>query len=160
MKSKNRPLSPDKSLFVSPCLMGVKCRYNSASKKSSAVLDFTKDCRTFSVCPETDSGLTVPRPPSEIQGGDGYNVINGKSRITDDTGKDLTEYFIRGARKALDICLLNGVTTAILKDKSAACGVNVVYDGTFSGKLVEGCGVLTALLRKHGINIICGDTLE
>ena len=54
---------------------------------------------------------------------------------------------------ALDIALLNKVDYAILKAKSPSCGKGLVYDGTFSGTLVEGNGVTVDLFLKNGIKV-------
>ena len=46
-----------------------------------------------------------------------------------------------------------GVRRAILKANSPSCGPHRIHDGTFSGRLVEGCGVTAALLRREGIEV-------
>ena len=47
-----------------------------------------------------------------------------------------------------------GCKEAILKEGSPSCGSNYIYDGTFSGNKIQGEGVTTSLLRKHGIKVI------
>ena len=42
---------------------------------------------------------------------------------------------------------------AILKARSPSCGSGKVYDGTFTGRLVDGDGVLAALLKENGITV-------
>lgn len=42
---------------------------------------------------------------------------------------------------------------AILKEKSPSCGSHLVYDGTFSGKVIPGEGLTAALLREAGVEI-------
>ena len=44
-------------------------------------------------------------------------------------------------------------TVAVLKAKSPSCGKGRVYDGSFSGTLVQGDGVTAELLKKHGIAV-------
>lgn len=44
--------------------------------------------------------------------------------------------------------------TAILKANSPSCGCGLIYDGTFSGKLVEGDGITAAELRKRGCTLM------
>jgi len=41
----------------------------------------------------------------------------------------------------------------ILKERSPSCGVHSIYDGTFTGTQRAGCGVTTALLRRHGWSV-------
>jgi uncharacterized protein YbbK (DUF523 family) len=48
---------------------------------------------------------------------------------------------------------------AILKSRSPTCGVRQVYDGTFSGTLVDGAGVLAQALRQAGIKTIDAEDL-
>lgn len=45
---------------------------------------------------------------------------------------------------------LRGAEQAILKEKTPACGVNLVYNNRV---LVDGCDVTTALLIREGIAI-------
>ena len=42
----------------------------------------------------------------------------------------------------------------ILQSRSPSCGVNTIYDGSFSGKLIPGQGVFSELLKKNGIKVI------
>ena len=53
-----------------------------------------------------------------------------------------------------------GCTHAILKAKSPSCGVGLIYDGTFSQKLVPGDGVAAALLRERGIKLATEKTFK
>ena len=47
-----------------------------------------------------------------------------------------------------------GAKKAYLKTKSPMCGSGQIYDGSFKGKLIDGDGVLTKLLKNNGIEII------
>ncbi|MCZ4148533.1 hypothetical protein BZG21_29195, partial [Escherichia coli] len=40
-----------------------------------------------------------------------------------------------------------------LQDRSPSCGCGSIYDGSHSGKLVAGDGVLAALLKRRGIKV-------
>jgi len=97
------------------------------------------------------SGLPTPRPPAEIQGGDGRDVLEGRARVVNIEGKDVTAEFLAGAQKALRIAQRRGIKEAVLKARSPSCGVGQIYDGSFSGRLREGDGVTTALLKRGGI---------
>ena len=46
---------------------------------------------------------------------------------------------------------LTGAQAAILKERSPSCGCGEIYDGTFTGTVVEGWGVTAELLRREGI---------
>jgi len=105
------------------------------------------------ICPEQCSGLPTPRMPMEIISGDGFDVLSGKSKVIDKEGNDLTDKLIKGANMVLEIAMLYNVKSVIFKDNSPSCGVTHIYDGSFSGRLIAGCGVTTALLTKYGISV-------
>ena len=43
---------------------------------------------------------------------------------------------------------------AILQSRSPSCGVKQIYDGSFSGELIEGRGVFAQLLLENGIEVL------
>lgn len=130
--------------IVSACLCGEKCRYDGKSTISENVKKLVDDGRAIMVCPEVEGKLSVPRHPCEISG----------SRIINDQGEDMTENFMEGARKVLELAEKHNIKKAILKEKSPSCGSKFVYDGTFSRKLVKGQGITTKLLRENRIEVI------
>ncbi len=130
--------------IVSACLAGIKCRWDGDSRPCQKVIDLVKEGKAIPVCPEQLGGLTTPRMPCEQKG----NKVFAKD------GKDVTDFFEKGAEEALKIANLAGCKEAILKSKSPSCGSGWVVDGTFSGKLVEGDGVLAKLLKKNKIKVL------
>lgn len=135
-------------ILVSACLLGVACRYNGVSRKQDNVISFLKGKRFVPICPESLSGLPVPREPAEFDQGDGTTVRSGKSRILLADGADVTEAFLRGAAESLKISRLVGASEAVLKDHSPSCGVYQVYN---RGRLVSGVGVFSAMLLLEGV---------
>ena len=109
----------------------------------------------FPICPEVFGGLSIPRVPSEIQCGDGLDVIEGKTSVINLQGIDVTDEFMAGAYQVLKIAQSIGAKEALLTEKSPSCGCGVIFDGSFGEKLKEGDGVTTALLKKHGIKVVC-----
>lgn len=109
--------------------------------------------RLVPFCPEVAGGLPVPRPPAEIVGGDGADVLDGAARVVADTGEDVTEAFVAGARLALETARRAGARVALLKESSPSCGSRMIYDGTFTGTWVAGDGVTAALLEREGIRV-------
>jgi uncharacterized protein YbbK (DUF523 family) len=107
-----------------------------------------KDC--LLVCPEEMGGLSTPRPPSERIG----------SKVISKDGQDVTDNFLTGAEKSIQKAeetaaeLEQEIKLAILKAKSPSCGCGKIYDGTFSGVLIDGDGMLTAMLKEKGIPVI------
>lgn len=106
------------------------------------------------ICPEVAGGLTIPRPTAEIVGGDGGDVLDGCARVVTVAGDDVTDAFIRGAECALEVAQRLGISVAILRQRSPSCGSACIYDGTHSGMLRGGQGVTTALLRRHGVEVL------
>lgn len=62
--------------------------------------------------------------------------------------------FKKGAQKALGIILKNQVDLVILQSRSPSCGVNKVYDGTFTGKIIDGQGIFTKILKENEVPVI------
>ncbi|WP_251441534.1 DUF523 domain-containing protein [Veillonella intestinalis] len=96
------------------------------------------------VCPEVLGGLPTPRTPAEI--------VNGEVLTRD--GHSVDKAFREGALKALEIALAENIDVAILQSRSPSCGVNEIYDGTFSGTRIAGSGIFASLLKEHGIEVI------
>ena len=141
-------------ILVSACLLGVNCRYDGGNSRDENAINRLKTDELISVCPEEAGGLSTPRPPVEIVGGDGNDVLDGKAKVMTSDGEDKTEEFLKGAQHALELAQSQGATRVILKTKSPSCGCGTIYDGSFSGTLISGDGVTTALLKRHGIEVI------
>lgn len=129
-------------IMVSACLLGENCKYNGGSNRNEKVLEYIKDHQVIPVCPEVMGGLPTPRVPSEIRDN---VVINKEGTIVD-------KEFRKGAKEAFEIALRENVDLVILKAKSPSCGTKQVYDGTFSGRLVDGQGIFTAMIKEAGIS--------
>ena len=135
--------------LCSACLLGIKCRYDGKSKSNKKVLELAKRDILIPVCPEQLGGLPTPREPAEQK----------MNRVITKSGEDVTENFVNGARQVLELAKLFGIKEAILKQRSPSCGCGQIYDGTFTGKIIEGDGVTTALLKKNGIKVITEEDL-
>lgn len=130
--------------LCSACLLGIRCRYDGKSKPDKRIIGLSKKEALIPVCPEQLGGLSTPRESSEIKG----------KRVITVSGKDQTENMKKGAEETLKIAKLFNIKQAILKQKSPSCGCGKIYDGTFSGKIIKGDGVTTALLKKNKIKVI------
>ena len=129
---------------VSACLLGENCKYSGGNNYSERVIEYIKGHEVVSICPEVLGGLPIPRDPAEIVDG----VVKHKD------GSSVDKEFRDGAKKALDILKDKGAELVILQSRSPSCGVNTIYDGTFSGKLISGNGVFVELLKAEGFNVI------
>lgn len=137
-------------ILISACLLGVRCRYDGASKPHPLAEMLAEKHTLIPVCPEQMGGLATPRPPAERQG----------DRVVAVSGTDVTEQYRRGAEETLRLCRLFGCEAAILKERSPSCGKGAVYDGTFTGVLKEGNGVAAELLVANGIPVYGESQLE
>ncbi len=148
--------------IVSACLVGVNCNYKGENKLNKKLFEEFKRGELHPVCPEILGGQPVPRPPAEIVNGTGFDIVSGnyKTKVVNPDGTDVTQEFIKGASIVQKIAKLIGAKEAILKARSPSCGCGQIYDGTFSGKLIDGDGVTTALLKKNGIKIYTDEKLE
>ena len=144
--------------IVSACLVGINCKWNGKSKCLPKLVEEVKKGKLLPLCPEQLGGLPTPRPPCGIFGGTGKDVIAGKAKVIDHKGKIYTRKFLKGGREVLRIARDLGIKEAILKRTSPCCGVGKVWRMTrkeegYRNRLVDGDGVLTALLRKGGIKV-------
>jgi uncharacterized protein YbbK (DUF523 family) len=130
-------------IIVSACLAGVACRYDGAAKPCEKVIRLVAEGKAIPLCPEQLGGLTTPRASAEISG----------NRVIRKDGVDVTDAFTRGAQEALKIARLVGAKTAILKARSPSCGLGKIYDGSFSGRLVDGNGVFAEMCKQNGIKV-------
>ena len=119
-------------IFVSPCLLGENCKYNGGNNYSEKVADFIKGHEVVSLCPEVEGGLPVPRASAEI----------------------VDQEFRAGAKKVMEEVLKQKVELAVLQSRSPSCGVNEIYDGSFSGKKMKGQGVFAKMLMEQGVKVI------
>lgn len=150
-------------LLISACLLGQKVRYDGTGKlQRHPQLDLLRqEKRLVAVCPEVLGGLSTPRPPAEVEPGKtADDVLSGKAKVLTNTGIDVTAEFIAGAHKALEFALKNDISVAVLKARSPSCGSSRVYDGTFSGNVIDGMGVTTAVLKQNGIQVFNEEQLN
>ena len=131
-------------IMISACLAGENCKYNGGNNRNEKVMQLMTDNDIITVCPEQMGGLPTPRLPSEIKNG----VVTAKD------GRIVDKEFRKGALKCLEIALREKPDLVVLQSRSPSCGVKQRYDGTFSGRLVEGAGVTAQLLMEKGFQCI------
>ena len=132
------------NILVSSCLLGKNCKYNGGNNGCEDIKKLSSKYNLIEICPEVMGGLPTPRYSSEI--------INDK--VINKIGEDVTEKFILGAKLALDLAKQYNVKYAVLKENSPSCGYGCIYDGTFSGKRIDGPGVFAKLLKENGFQVI------
>lgn len=136
-------------IIVSACLLGRNCKYNGGNNYNPKVVELLKDHVAVEVCPELTAGLGVPRTPIEI--------VNGE--VKDRNGNSVDEALRRSVDMILTQVRREGIRYAILKSRSPTCGVRQVYDGTFTGKLIDGAGILAQALKNAGCEVFDSEYL-
>lgn len=132
---------PAGPVLVSACLVGLATRYDGQSKSNDLCLTALTGRQWVPVCPEQLGGLPTPREPASLGGKDGAVVLAGSHKVLTATGKDVSEYFIRGARAVLQIARLLQAEEVFLKADSPSCGWGRIK------------GVTATLLARHGLTI-------
>ena len=147
-------------VMLSACLAGVPCTHAAEAKTRAWALRLVAEGRAVTVCPEVAGGLPIPRPEAEISGGDGEHVLDGAARVVSVDGEDVTANYLRGAEAARSAARRTGATIAILKARSPSCGCGAIYDGSFSGRIVEGDGVTAATLKREGLQVVSDEDVD
>jgi len=147
-----------KTALVSSCLMGLQTRYDGSDNFSEAATDFLKeqDLIPIPICPEQLAGLPTPREKCWFKDGDGQRVLQDEGRLCNESGEDVTSFFLRAAAESCKVAELTGCRIAILKQRSPSCGSRKIHR---SGQLVDGMGVTAAALKNAGLQIIAEDDI-
>ena len=149
-------------ILISACLAGRNVKYNGENNAVPWLCQWIerhKD-QVLLVCPEMMGGLPVPRLPAEIQSreSDPGGFLKNR-RVVNKAGEDVTEQFLLGAVKVLELVKQHHITSAIMKSNSPSCSGSYIYDGTFSGTKIAGQGITAALLTEHGVKVYSEKTL-
>lgn len=131
-------------ILVSACLLGRNCKYNGGNNYNSEVAEWVKDRSVLPVCPEELAGLGIPRIPIEL--------VNGI--LTDRDGRNVDEKLRSAVKQLMEQLGEEQIDCAVLQSRSPTCGVNQIYDGTFSGTLIPGSGIFAQALKAAGYQVI------
>lgn len=137
-------------IIVSSCLLGENCKYNGGNNYDPSVVAFLEGREVISVCPEVLAGLGIPRITIEIKAG----LVTRRDGVVVDAA-------IRTAvAQILEQIKEEDIACAILKARSPTCGVHQIYDGTFSGTLTDGAGVLAQALKDAGYTVLDNEDIK
>lgn len=131
-------------ILVSACLLGENCKYNGGNNYSPVVAEFIKDKEVLTICPEMMAGMGCPRTPIEI--------VDGV--LMDRNGNNVDAAMREAIEKVMEIIRKEEIQCAVLQSRSPTCGVNQIYDGSFSGKLIDGSGLFARALKDAGYQVI------
>jgi uncharacterized protein YbbK (DUF523 family) len=119
--------------------MGLCTRYDGKCKPDERCMEQLAGQHWIPVCPEQLGGLSTPRTPADLTGGNGHDVLTGQAMVIDANGRNISAEFIRGARQVLAIARAQQIEYALLKARSPSCGLN------------NPVGVTAALLLENDI---------
>ena len=137
-------------VLVSACLLGENCKYNGGNNFSPAVAEYLQGKDVLPVCPELLAGLGCPRVPMEIV----------DSVLMTRDGRNVDAVMREAAALALEQLHGEEIGCAILQSRSPTCGVNQIYDGSFSGRLIAGMGIFAKALHKAGYRVIDAEDIR
>ena len=137
-------------IVVSACLLGENCKYNGGNNYNPAVVAYVKDREVLPICPEMMAGLGCPRTPMEI--------VDGV--LTDRNGNNVDTAMREAVTRVLEMLRKEDIQCVVLKSRSPTCGVNEIYDGSFSGKRIPGSGVLAKALQDEGYRVIDAEDIK
>ena len=137
-------------IVVSACLLGENCKYNGGNNYNAAVAEFVKGKEVLAICPEMMAGMGCPRTPIEI--------VNGA--LMDRNGNNVDASLRKAVAQAMELIRKEDIQCAVLQSRSPTCGVNQIYDGSFSGKLIPGSGIFAQALRESGYRVVDAEDLK
>ena len=137
-------------ILISACLVGENCKYNGGNNLNPKIEALLEKYDLIPFCPEVEGGLDTPRNPSEIKG----------ESVFMDNGRDVSENFFKGAKKALMLALFLKIKKAVLKERSPSCGTHQIHDGSFTNTLIDGMGITTKMLKENGIEVYSEDEID
>jgi len=130
-------------ILVSSCLIDKRCRWHGRKAGySTFVRKLLKEQnveKLIDVCPELLGGLPCPRLPVKRLKGRVFETIADKKKRSLYTGRDVTEFFLKGANRTLEIALKEKPDLCILCQWSPSCDLT---------------GLTGSLLVKNGFNVI------
>jgi uncharacterized protein YbbK (DUF523 family) len=146
-------------LGISACNFGAKVRYNHRGWDRLACLDRQKLDYTWTpICPEVNSGLGVPRPPMKLTSGNGHDFWEGKAKVKNRKGQNITEAVLKGVGNSLNILKQCDLEGYVFMEGSPTCGV---YRTTLKNKrLGKPPGVWGSVLLKEDLFLIPAIDLE
>lgn len=138
---------------ISECNFGAQVRWNHVGWDRVAKLGRVQmDYIWIPVCPEVLSGLGVPRPPMKLVVGSGDDFWQGKARMKNRQGRDVSSEMRAGALTAQEIIARSGAEAFAFMEGSPSCGV---YRTTLKDKrLGRPPGVFGSLLLREDLFLI------
>jgi len=129
-------------VLISACFLGIPCRWHGRrAKRRDSLIDRLKNKYVLvPICPEQLGGMPTPRTSETLEEGTGAQVLDeGLRLIAPETGEDVTQFHVKGAKYTLEIAEIVGANRAYLKGGSPSCDRE---------------GVTGEVLKRAGIKVI------
>ena len=148
------PMSPKIRIGISSCLLGNNVRYDGGNKVDYFLRDrLGPFIEWVPVCPEVESGLSVPREAMHLIGDRDVPRL-----VTVLTGIDHTERLTKWARGRLAELSHLGLCGFVFKARSPSCGVRDAEIVTPSGGIArKGAGLFAAAIMAWSPNLPIAD---
>ena len=159
MDKENIVITEKIAIGISACCMGSPVRYNGKGYNMLQTLQREKaDFKWCPVCPESASGLGVPRDPIHLSGGNGDLVWLGEAMVKNRRGFDVTQVVKEGCEDSFKTLKRAGVSAYVYMDGSPTCGV---YRTSLKDtKRGNPPGVFGSLLLKEELFLIPASDLQ
>ena len=132
---------------ISACLVGYEYRYDGSHRKNDELIKLLEKHELIPICPEISSGFLIPHDPIELK--------DGKAFMSN--GADVSDKLMKGCLISYE--RIRDCDLLILKSKSPSCGYKKIYDGSFSGKLIDGNGMFTSICLENGLKVFTDDDI-
>jgi uncharacterized protein YbbK (DUF523 family) len=143
-------------VMFSACLLGHETGWEGGAYTDALAVRLAglPRVRRIHFCPE-HATLGTPRALTTLYDGHGRDVLAGRARVLETTGRDVTRELVAGADAMLAAARAGGAELAVLMDVSDSCGSHAVYLGAPADRRYQrGPGVAAATLMDAGIPVL------
>ncbi len=141
---------------ISACLIGLKYRYDGASRFSQTIVGRLGGKVDFiPVCPEVECGLAIPRPKMHME----MSARGTRLKVTEN-GNDETMRMIQWAENKLDQLERIGISGFIFQSRSPSCGLADTKLFAPGGKRIiseSENGIFSAMLKQRFPHMAIGE---
>lgn len=116
----------DEPVLISACLLGIPCRWHGRrpKKREKLIERLRRRYVLVPICPEQLGGMPTPRTGEMLHGTGAQVLDEGLRIIAPETGENVTQFHIDGARYSLEIAKIVGAKLAYLKGGSPSCDLH------------------------------------
>ncbi len=137
-------------IMISSCLLGINTRYDGKLIPINPLLKKFLNNIIIPFCPEQFGLLKTPRSKSTLSS-NSKSIVCGNGCVINDNGKNVSSYFLKGAKTSLGLIQDIKPDLIILKENSPSCGLRFT---NINWQKKRGMGITTYLI-KNNTNIKC-----